>query len=175
MPACGRPALAYARSALAPTVLVPTVALPGALQYALAPELAPLLPLFNSQQLAVMLTVGTLVQPTTKAQYLARSVPLPPKLFSHNDQQSVWQSSAPEGATSGWGGTHLILGGRVNGRRFYGTAPVIANNGPDEVGQGHQSRRPKTVMQLYLVSVGLRLAESADLAPPWTKLNRGPR
>ena len=79
------------------------------------------------------------------------------------------------GATSGWGGTHLILGGRVNGRRFYGTAPVIANNGPDEVGQGHQSRRPKTVMQLYQVSVGLRLAESADLAPPWTKLNRGPR
>ncbi len=49
-----RPALAYARSALAPTVLVPTVALPGAMQYALAPELAPLLPLFNSQQLAVI-------------------------------------------------------------------------------------------------------------------------
>ena len=35
---------------------------------------------------------------------LAPSVPLPPKLFSHTDQQSVWQSSAPEGATSGWGG-----------------------------------------------------------------------
>jgi len=64
-----RPALAYARNALAPIVLVPTVALPGALQYALAPELAPLLPLFNGQQLAVMLNVGTLVQPTTKAQY----------------------------------------------------------------------------------------------------------
>ena len=31
-------------------------------------------------------------------------MPLPPKLFSHNDQQSVWQSSLPEGATSGWGG-----------------------------------------------------------------------
>jgi uncharacterized protein (DUF1501 family) len=38
------------------------------------------------------------------AQYTAKSVPLPPKLFSHNDQQSVWQSSLPEGATSGWGG-----------------------------------------------------------------------
>ena len=32
---------------------------------------------------------------------LARSVPLPSKLFSHNEQQSVWQSSAPEGSTSG--------------------------------------------------------------------------
>ncbi len=27
-----------------------------------------------------------------------------PKLFSHNDQQSVWQASAPEGAKVGWGG-----------------------------------------------------------------------
>ena len=79
------------------------------------------------------------------------------------------------GATSGWGGTHLILGGRVNGRRIYGTAPVIANTGPDEVGQGHQSQGPKTVMQLYQVSVGLRLAESADFAPPRTNLNRDPR
>ena len=51
-----------------------------------------------------MLNVGTLVQPISKTQYTAKSVPLPPKLFSHNDQQSVWQSSAPEGATSGWGG-----------------------------------------------------------------------
>ena len=33
-----------------------------------------------------------------------KSVPLPPKLFSHNDQQSIWQASLPEGATSGWGG-----------------------------------------------------------------------
>ena len=31
-------------------------------------------------------------------------MPLPPKLFSHNDQQSFWQASSPEGATSGWGG-----------------------------------------------------------------------
>jgi uncharacterized protein (DUF1501 family) len=38
------------------------------------------------------------------AQYRAKSVPLPPKLFSHNDQQSVWQSTLAEGATSGWGG-----------------------------------------------------------------------
>jgi uncharacterized protein (DUF1501 family) len=30
--------------------------------------------------------------------------PLPPKLFSHNDQQSVWQSNGTEGSTVGWGG-----------------------------------------------------------------------
>ena len=98
-----RPTLAYAPAALAATTLVP-VGLPAGRQYAIAPELAPLLPHYAAGKLAVMLNVGTLIQPTTKAQYMAASVPLPPKLFSHNDQQSVWQSSAPEGAASGWGG-----------------------------------------------------------------------
>jgi uncharacterized protein (DUF1501 family) len=42
--------------------------------------------------------------PTTLTQYKAASVPLPPKLFSHNDQQSLWQAYAPEGAAYGWGG-----------------------------------------------------------------------
>ncbi|MEO8525511.1 MAG: Tat pathway signal protein, partial [Caldimonas sp.] len=93
-----RPTLAYAASDLVATTLAPSVALPGGRQYALAPELAPLLPLFTGGKMGVMLNVGTLVQPTTKAQYTAQSVPLPPKLFSHNDQQSVWQSQAPEGA-----------------------------------------------------------------------------
>ncbi|MEO8278533.1 MAG: DUF1501 domain-containing protein [Ideonella sp.] len=99
-----RPTLAYAQSALAATVLTPSVALPGGIQYAIAPELASLLPIFNAGHLGMLLNVGTLVEPTTKAQYTASSVRLPPKLFSHNDQQSVWQSSSPEGATSGWGG-----------------------------------------------------------------------
>jgi uncharacterized protein (DUF1501 family) len=43
----------------------------------------------------------------TRAQYNSSDrskYPLPPKLFSHNDQQSVWQSSSPEGSTIGWGG-----------------------------------------------------------------------
>ena len=99
-----RPNLAYARSALDATVLAPSTALAGGRQYALAPELGAILPLFNAGRMAVLLNVGTLVQPTTKQQYTAKSVPLPPKLFSHNDQQSVWQSSSPEGAASGWGG-----------------------------------------------------------------------
>src|SRR5450432_1244519 len=98
-----RPTLAYLASDLVATTLAPSIALPGGRQYALAPELAPLLPHFVAGKLGVMLNVGTLIQPTTKAQYTAASVPLPPKLFSHNDQQSVWQSSAPEGAASGWG------------------------------------------------------------------------
>ena len=99
-----RSALAYLRTDLSATVLNPVTALPGGRQFALSPSLAPLLPVFNGGRMAVMLNVGTLMQPTTKAQYTAKSVPLPPKLFSHNDQQSFWQASNPEGANSGWGG-----------------------------------------------------------------------
>ena len=102
--AAQRPGLNYTQAATTATLLKPSVALPNAAQYALAPELAKLLPIFDAGKMAVMLNVGTLVQPTTKAQYKANSVPLPPKLLSHNDQQSYWQSSKPEGATSGWGG-----------------------------------------------------------------------
>ncbi|MBI0475319.1 DUF1501 domain-containing protein [Sphingomonas sp. MA1305] len=96
--------IALTRDSLANTVLSPATALAGGRQYALAPTMSSLMPLFNQGKLAVALNVGTLVQPTTKAQYQASSVKLPPKLFSHNDQQSYFQASNPEGATSGWGG-----------------------------------------------------------------------
>ncbi|MGU3315053.1 DUF1501 domain-containing protein [Sphingomonas sp. M6A6_1c] len=96
--------IALTRESLAATVLNPTAGLPGGRQYALAPTMASLLPLFDQGKLAVTLNVGTLVQPTTKAQFQQNAVRLPPKLFSHNDQQSYFQASNPEGATSGWGG-----------------------------------------------------------------------
>ncbi len=99
-----RGTIATPRDMLTATRLAPTISLAGGLEYALAPQLAPLLPLFDAQRMAVILNVGTLIQPTSKTAYQNRSVPLPPKLFSHNDQQSYWQASNPEGATSGWGG-----------------------------------------------------------------------
>ena len=102
--AAARQGLAHGRDTLMPTLLTPSTALANGRQYALAPTMAPLLPIFDAGRMAVVLNVGTLVQPTTKAQYTANSVRLPPKLFSHNDQQSYWQASTPEGATSGWGG-----------------------------------------------------------------------
>ena len=96
--------IAHTRESLAATVLNPAQALAGGRQYALAPTMRSLLPLFAGGKLAPILNVGTLVQPTTKAQYQANAVRLPPKLFSHNNQQSYFQASSPEGATSGWGG-----------------------------------------------------------------------
>ncbi len=95
--------LAIDRAMLAATVLNPGTALPNARQFALAPGLAPLLPIFDAGKMAVLLNIGTLIRPTSKAQYSSQQM-LPPKLFSHNDQQSFWQASSPEGAVSGWGG-----------------------------------------------------------------------
>jgi uncharacterized protein (DUF1501 family) len=103
--------IALAYDALAATALTPASAPVDALgvprQFALHPSMAALAGLFNAGQAAVQLNVGPLVKPLTRAQYLSTdrtNFPRPPQLFSHNDQQSVWQSSSPEGSTVGWGG-----------------------------------------------------------------------
>jgi uncharacterized protein (DUF1501 family) len=101
--------IALARADLAATALTPNggPALTDDLQYALAPQLAGLKSLWDSGKLAVQLNVGPLIQPTDINQYRSTNRvanPLPPKLFSHNDQQSVWQSNGSEGAVTGWGG-----------------------------------------------------------------------
>ncbi len=73
-------------------------------QFALHPQLATLADLFGQKRLAIVANVGPLAQPTTKASYVAGTATLPPQLFSHNDQQSVWQSMGAEGTQVGWGG-----------------------------------------------------------------------
>ena len=101
--------IALARAALTPTALAPLLpqTLTDNLQYALAPQLTGLKSLWDAGRLAVQLNVGPLIKPTTLAQYQSTNRvlnPLPPKLFSHNDQQSVWQTNGTEGSTIGWGG-----------------------------------------------------------------------
>jgi uncharacterized protein (DUF1501 family) len=80
--------------------------------HAAVPELQSL---FSSGKAAILANVGTLVYPTTKAQYTAASVPLPRQLFSHNDQQVQWQTSVPDKpSTTGWGGRLADLANTFN-------------------------------------------------------------
>ncbi len=72
--------------------------------FGLHPFLGPLKSLFDQGRLAVVANVGALTQPILKAQYVPNSPLLPRSLFSHNDQQSTWQSGLIEGAHVGWGG-----------------------------------------------------------------------
>ena len=101
--------ITLARASLAATALTPRggQVLTNNLQYALAPEMTRLKARFDEGRMAPVLNVGPLITPLTLAQYQSSNLvanPRPPKLFSHNDQQSTWQSSRPEGATDGWGG-----------------------------------------------------------------------
>ena len=122
-----RPAIATPLSVLAPTVLAPTTPLPDGRQYALAPQLAGLLPTFDAGKMAVMLNIGTMVEPITKAQYLNGSVRVPAKLFSHNDQQSTYQSEGPEGSTTGWGGRIGDLYAAGNGQSIFTCVGMSGN------------------------------------------------
>lgn len=131
-----RAGLATAQTDLPGGLLNPITSLANGRQYSLSPDLnsltlgnTKLSDLFNSdRKLAALLNIGTLIQPTSKAQYTAKNVPLPPKLFSHNDQQSVWQSGLAEGATSGWGGRmgDLIMSG--NGNATFTCVSVTGNS-----------------------------------------------
>ncbi|QBE62520.1 DUF1501 domain-containing protein [Pseudoduganella lutea] len=95
--------------------------------FAFHPQLAGLRQLYNSGRAAVVSNVGTLVQPTTREQYLANSVPLPPKLFSHNDQQAVWLSDRAEGSTVGWGGRMADLINSANGNSSFTCISAAGN------------------------------------------------
>lgn len=76
----------------------------GPREFALPQQFSGMHSLFNQGRAAIIGNVGPLMRPTTRTQYENRTVPVPPRLFSHNDQQSTWQASAPEGAQFGWGG-----------------------------------------------------------------------
>jgi uncharacterized protein (DUF1501 family) len=101
--------IAISRASLANTVLrqPENQPLTDGIQFALAPTMPRLKERFDQGKLAALLNVGPLIAPLTKAQFESSNTtafPRPDKLFSHNDQQSTWQASQPEGASSGWGG-----------------------------------------------------------------------
>jgi uncharacterized protein (DUF1501 family) len=94
----------------------------------LHPMLAPMLPLYNQGRLAVIANVGSLIEPITKAQFQANSRRKPVNLFSHNDQQAVWQSGLTEGVRKGWGGQFGDLLASGNGTNSLYTAMSTAGN-----------------------------------------------
>jgi uncharacterized protein (DUF1501 family) len=118
--------LALARDTLRP--IAPTNT--GGTQYALHPAFAGLQSLFAAGKAAMLPNIGPLMVPTTKAQWSARSVPLPSNLFSHSDQQAAWQSDILDTpGRSGWGGRMLervVADGSSN--RGYACVSVAGGN-----------------------------------------------
>lgn len=87
----------------------------GSSGYGLHPALAPLIPIWNAGRLATLFNVGPLAQPLNKAAFLAASAGssvLPQNLYSHSDQEVLWQAATANSLTrTGWGGrTADVLG-----------------------------------------------------------------
>src|SRR5260370_366324 len=77
---------------------------PGA--YGMHPAAPELAALYNSNNLAILANVGTLIKPfASKTDYINRIVQAPDNLFSHSDQQDQWQTVQLSGVPStGWAG-----------------------------------------------------------------------
>ena len=118
--------LAIPRDALLPVSPSNT----AGLQYGLHPAMGGIQSLFTQGKAALIANVGSLAVPTTKAQWEARSVPLPDNLFSHSDQQAQWQSAVvDQRQQSGWGGRMLERQlPASSSNRGYGVLSVAGGN-----------------------------------------------
>lgn len=96
--------------------------------YALHPSVSGLRGLFTQGKVAVLANVGTLVRPTTLAEYQSGRN-LPPQLFSHNDQITQWQSSVPDRVfETGWGGRLADILDAINGNSQVSMSVTLSGN-----------------------------------------------
>jgi uncharacterized protein (DUF1501 family) len=96
-------------------------------EYGFHPSLTGLAGIFNTdKKLAVASNVGVLLQPTSLAQYQAKTN-LPPQLFSHSDMQSHWQTGRADApALSGWGGRMADIVAGANGNSQVSVSVSVA-------------------------------------------------
>ncbi|MEZ5564485.1 MAG: DUF1501 domain-containing protein [Gammaproteobacteria bacterium] len=107
--------------ALDQTTLLPISPLtPDGAQYGFHPAMSGVQQLFETNRCAVIANAGPLIAPTTKAQYAAKSVPLPPQLFSHNDQQDQWHTLKGNAQSkTGWAGRMAdVLSATTSGQQL---------------------------------------------------------
>lgn len=114
-----RGSLALPRGALLPLI---------GTDYGLHPSLAALMPAWGSGHLAPLFNVGPLHAPLTKQAYRAApasSQLIPDRLFSHSDQQALWEAATTDATErTGWGGraaqamatTNPVISAGGNGR-----------------------------------------------------------
>lgn len=74
--------------------------------YAMHPKMAPLKEIYEQGDLAFVANVGALRAPLDKNEFLARTKPIPPRLFAHNSQTEFVLAGLPLNGerVTGWGG-----------------------------------------------------------------------
>lgn len=133
--------------------------------YALHPSVPALRDLFSQGRLAVLANVGTLVRPTTLAEYRSGRN-LPPQLFSHIDQLTQWQSSVSDQPfETGWGGRLADLTNAAN------TNPEVSMS--VTVSGVNSFLRGKTTSPLAVNSAGVVRLGVSRLEPFTTILGQG--
>lgn len=109
----------------------------GGRSWGLHPNLPGIQNLFNQNQAALVTNVGSLAYPINQAEFNNGSVPIPPNLFSHSDQQVQWQTSiADQPSVSGWTGRIAdLLHSSVNANNNLSMNISIAGNNNLQVGE----------------------------------------
>ncbi|MGJ8662934.1 MAG: DUF1501 domain-containing protein [Marinicella sp.] len=109
----------------------------GGRSWGLHPNLPGIQNLFNQNQAALVSNVGSLAYPINQFEYNQGSVPIPPNLFSHSDQQVQWQTSiADQPSVSGWTGRIAdLLHSSTNNDNALSMNISLAGNNPLQVGE----------------------------------------
>jgi len=106
------------------TVGTPAITVPG------------LRTLFNQNRIAVLPNVGTLIRPITKTEYNSNPALRPPQLFSHNDQEKLWNLGKTQlNERYGWGGLLADRINQCNGRADVPACISVAGTSLFQVGQ----------------------------------------
>lgn len=159
--------------------------------YGLHPSLRSLQPAWTAKRLAPVFNVGPLYAPLTKADYrnaVKNSVLVPENLYSHADQQILWETASSTKSTrTGWGGrtadalaTPPVISAGANGRfglSDLGTPLVVPEPGtvfgayelaPESwrLQQAVPSARANALRFMY------RQLQSSDLGDSYTKMQR---
>jgi uncharacterized protein (DUF1501 family) len=150
--------------------------------FAIHPSMPEVQSLFNNGNAAFLANVGTLLSPTTAAQYQAKQVVPPTNLFSHPDQQLEWQNQMQNAqGGSGWAGriadklnTQYNPGALVpmiaslSGDALFcngtATSPVsVSSGGPGSAAcsdHAYCSGRQQTAQQFATLSSGVSLIQA---------------
>lgn len=108
--------------------------------YGLHPAMSALAPVWADNGLAPVFNVGPLAVPLTKQQYRERTQPRPENLYSHSDQQLLWEAGGPSVISrTGWGGR---------------AAAAVSGNGQPVISVGGNGRFGLSALEVPLVLPG---------------------
>jgi uncharacterized protein (DUF1501 family) len=178
----GPAGLALSGTGLTPARYSPLMTAPaaGSQSFAFHAALAPIDRWYGQGKVAVLLNIGSLRRPLTKAEYLAGGK-APGELFSHPDQQVQVQSGLGAGSATGWGGRLMdALGGARaldavavgTAGQFVQGASTLANLLPESGGvalngfnlwpQADGTERMKALQKVLATNTGNRLSNAAN-------------